>query len=144
MSADNQIDDGQTPALTSSQETKCSHLSQFNKTQLELCNKNYVDLVTELFFLQHGGNYVDYIQFKKRPSQQLKTYLDQNVIFGNSNVKQTFGGDISQSQAPAKLPAKDSKKSLVLKEVDSSKLAPTNYNQVILICLQYLVDHCCC
>ena len=101
MSSDNQLHDKHTTISESSNVNKCNHLTQFNKKQLELCNKNYAELLTELFFLQHGGNYVDYIQFKKRPSLQLKTYLEQNSLSGNLNGKQ------SVPQTAVKVPSKE-------------------------------------
>lgn len=64
-------------------EAKSSTLLKYNKHKLDLCNKEYIELLTELFFLQHGGNYVDFAQFKKRPSQQLLTYIEQNPILSN-------------------------------------------------------------
>ena len=70
-----------------SQQTKSDFVSEYNKHQLKLCNEQYVELLTELFFLQHDGNYIDFIQFKKRPSHQLLRHIDQNPIHNNGNYK---------------------------------------------------------
>jgi len=123
MSADSHVDHGPTSASRSLEENKCSDLCQFNKNQLESCNKNYVDLLTELFFLQHGGNYVDYNQFKKRPSQQLKTYLDQNVISGNCHVKQPAEVDTLPVQTTRRL---SSTEPHATKEAESRKSDPVS------------------
>ena len=76
--------------VTTVEETaKHAQVCQFHRNQLKSCNKIYTELLTELFFLQHGGNYSDYLQFKKRPSQQLVAYLEQNPIVTISNIKQS-------------------------------------------------------
>ena len=115
MSVDGRSEDEQPLLSTTSHEKKSKHLNLFTKNQLEKCNKNYVELLTELFFLQHGGNYVDFIQFKKRPSQQLKSYLEQNSIFGHLNIKQ------SVAETPIELPTKDIKKVSNEEDVSSFK-----------------------
>nr|XP_018666729.1 helicase SWR1 isoform X3 [Ciona intestinalis] len=53
--------------------------------KMKLCSENYTELVTELFFLQHGGNYTEFAQFKKRPSQKLIDHLRQTPVFPNGD-----------------------------------------------------------
>ena len=86
------------------QEVKRSHLCKFNKNQLDSIKNDYVELLTELFFLQHGGNYIDYNQFKKRPSRQLLSYLDQNSLSSITTSRQSA----SLKQSTKDVPIKDS------------------------------------
>ena len=86
-----------TTASALSLQMKCSFLLDYNRCQLKLCNKQYIELLTELFFLQHGGNYVDFVQFKKRPSHQLLVHLDQNPILNNGSIKSHLTVDNNNS-----------------------------------------------
>nr|CAB3266557.1 helicase SRCAP [Phallusia mammillata] len=54
--------------------------SESKNAELLECVQHYKDLLTELFFLQHDGNYIEYSNFKKRPSKQLHEHLQQNPI----------------------------------------------------------------
>ena len=67
-------------------EEKRMILFNYHEQQMEECKKRFSSLATELFFLQHGGNYADFSQFIKRPSQQLTEYLSLNSI----HSKDTF------------------------------------------------------
>ncbi len=44
-------------------------------TDLKKLKDTYNDKLTELFFLQNGGNMMDFLAWKKRPNQQLFVYL---------------------------------------------------------------------
>ena len=69
------------------QDSKYTHLCDHHKTQMEGCSNAYSELLTELFFLQHGGNYIDFVQFKKRPSEQLCDHIRQNPIISYESEK---------------------------------------------------------
>uniref|UniRef100_H2YBM9 E1A-binding protein p400 N-terminal domain-containing protein n=1 Tax=Ciona savignyi TaxID=51511 RepID=H2YBM9_CIOSA len=58
---------------------------QLQEEKMKICNNSYTELVTELFFLQHGGNYTEFSQFKKRPSQKLIDHLRQTPVFPNGD-----------------------------------------------------------
>ena len=44
-------------------------------TDIKKLKDNYNNKLTELFFLQNGGNMMDFLAWKKRPNQQLFVYL---------------------------------------------------------------------
>lgn len=49
------------------------------KEMMEI-KENYVEHLTELFFLQHGRNLMDYLAWKKRPTPQLVAFLKAGAL----------------------------------------------------------------
>lgn len=43
-------------------------------------NAGYIEHVTELFFLQNGGNLMDYLSWRKRPNKLLACYLNSECL----------------------------------------------------------------
>lgn len=48
--------------------------------RLEQKKELYIEILTELFFLQNGGNSMDFVQFKKRPSSKLLDFLKRSRL----------------------------------------------------------------
>ncbi|CAH1801795.1 unnamed protein product, partial [Owenia fusiformis] len=66
------------------------HIANFRKifgekklNELSELKENYIENLTELFFLQNGGNYMDYIAWKKRPTPQLIAFLKSGQLDGD-------------------------------------------------------------
>ncbi|XP_074640439.1 helicase domino-like isoform X2 [Tubulanus polymorphus] len=55
-------------------------ITDLNELDLNVLREKYVEHLTELFFLQHGGNFMDYIQWKKRPTAQLQAFLKSGSL----------------------------------------------------------------
>lgn len=49
------------------------------KEMLEI-KENYIENLSELFFLQNGGNMMDYFVWKKRPTPQLVNFLKSSNV----------------------------------------------------------------
>lgn len=50
--------------------------------------ENYIDCLTELFFLQNGGNMMDYFLWKKRPTPQLVHFLKSGNLDSDEDEEQ--------------------------------------------------------
>ena len=76
----------------------------WQKSLLEESQIVYTDLLSELFFIQHDGDYNELHNFKKRPSKQLHEYLEQNPVL-SADPKRKISIESSKHQNGCK-PAK--------------------------------------
>ncbi|KAL3857410.1 hypothetical protein ACJMK2_012085, partial [Sinanodonta woodiana] len=60
-----------TPEIALSRKT----ILEFKLKEMSIIKENYIEHLTEFFFLQNGGNVMDYHAWKKRPTPQLVHFL---------------------------------------------------------------------
>lgn len=96
----------------STEEKRAFVLENKNEDLLE-SGQHFTDLLTELFFLQHDGNYIEFSNFKKRPSKQLLDHIQQNPIISN---KRKLSSDSSNTTPHILTPEPDSDKQKFLRQ----------------------------
>ena len=54
----------------------------------------YIEHLTELFFLQNGGNIIDYFAWKKRPTMQLLHFLRSGRLDSEEEEEQSINNEV--------------------------------------------------
>lgn len=72
------------PEVANMRKRFCEHRGQQFKNNKE----NYVEHLTELFFLQNGGNMMDYLAWKRRVTPQLLAFLKANALENDEEEEQ--------------------------------------------------------
>ena len=68
------------PAATAEAATYRALILQHRQKQMAEIREAYNEHLTELFFLQHGGNLLDYMTWKRRPTPQLLACLQAGAL----------------------------------------------------------------
>ncbi|XP_039253757.2 helicase domino-like [Styela clava] len=107
---------------------KRAKLCEIHKAKLKEKLELYKECLTELFFLQNGGNCMDFIQFKKRPSAKLLEYLkkmmpdgphvrrksrkisQESTVSNNSEIAPTSPASTLSNASSRKISSDDGKK----------------------------------
>lgn len=84
------VEYSKTSTITRNKDT-FTHLSTISESsitkkinQLKIIKSEHQECLTELFFLQNGGNIMDYYTWKKRPNDLLACYLESEKLDGVS------------------------------------------------------------
>ena len=68
------------PAPTPELQSKRKHICDYKLREMACLKESYKENLTELFFLQNGGNLMDFFTWKKRPSVQLIHFLKSGSL----------------------------------------------------------------
>lgn len=88
---------------------KRMQLSEIYRTKLQEKYDLYKEYLTELFFLRNGGNFMHYVQFKKKPSAKLLEYLKSKLpdTTTGQEVARKTSNESTNSHSDPKSPASD-------------------------------------
>lgn len=59
--------------------------------RMELLKNQYEEQLTELFFLQNGGNMMDLLSWKRKPNRQRDEFMNQNPLVDEDDVSASHG-----------------------------------------------------